>query len=61
MTGHRIYPASRVATVLVWFLDRLPESIRGAVLSAYWSPEDIRQMDDTASELEEFFGSEGQE
>lgn len=53
----RVYPKALAARALVWLLDRLPKLVRDDVLGAYWSPEDIRRMNDRASNLDEFFGS----
>jgi hypothetical protein len=55
----RIYPRNRVAAVMVWLLDRLPKTTRDAVLSAYWSPEEIETLNSKANDLEEFFGKDG--
>jgi len=47
----RIYPLSRVAAVIVWLLDRLPQSVRSDVLGSYWSHSDIEAVKRREREL----------
>lgn len=39
--GDRIYPQNPLAALIVRMLDRLPDSIRTAVLESYWSAADV--------------------
>lgn len=39
--GERVWPPSRVATAIVWLLDRLPDHLRHEILESFWSKSDI--------------------
>jgi hypothetical protein len=49
--SNRIYPLSRAASVIVWLLDRLPQSVRSDVLGSYWSHSDIEAVERRRREL----------
>jgi hypothetical protein len=51
----RLYPTARIARIVTWLLDRLPKSVRDDVLGSYWSPEEMRVINEHASDLEQFF------
>jgi hypothetical protein len=42
--------------VIVWLLDRLPDSVRGQVLNSYWSPADMEQVRLRAKRWSTLFG-----
>lgn len=54
--GERVYPASKIATIIVWLLDRLPENTRDQVLGAYWSHREIVEIERRADEMFRRFG-----
>ncbi len=56
MSGERCYPRSRVASVIVWLLDRLPDSVRAQVLDSYWSPTDLELVRLRAKRWSALFG-----
>lgn len=49
--GERVYPPGRLAAVVVWLLDRLPEAVRADVLHSYWSPMEISHIKKEADEM----------
>jgi hypothetical protein len=54
--GERVYPSSKVAAIIVWLLDRLPENTRHQVLGSYWSHREIVAIDQRADEMFRQFG-----
>lgn len=59
--SERVYPKGKVATVVVWLLDRLPKDTRKEVLDSYWSFSDILRVKAAEDRFKDLFRSTPEE